>query len=146
MMRQHPIHPSEDPFAERPDAKVKRPPGRFRTWLAKSSPGTVLVAVAFCLLIIALTVQSVVGYYERKAEREEGRSELTCRSEFTNDVTQAEGQSLLAIERLVIANVQDDPKAVQKYVDELVATAPEFERALRNREVAEEICAGRPAS
>lgn len=121
-------------------------PSQFRRWLARSTPVGTLLALGFVLLILSNIFSQTLNYFERKAEREEGRQELLCRSQFTNDVTQAEGVTLLSIQKLVIGSVSDDDAAVLEQVKLLKLQAPIFERALARREDAEEVCAGRPAS
>lgn len=146
------MEPIDDPYAERPHEAMDtaldpRPAqGRFRDWLAKSNPVTVLLVIGFILLIVAVIISMVTGYFERQHEDQKTRSELECRSRFTNDVTQNEGLVLLQISRVVAGAVDDNDAAVAKASRELGRLAPQFEEALAKRDVAERVCKDRPAS
>jgi hypothetical protein len=153
---------TDDPFAEdstlphhenMDKALDRRPRSRFRDWLARSTPVGTLLALSFVLLLTAIILSQTFGYLDRsqereaaKAEREDIRQELLCRSQFTNDVTQIEGLVLLQISLVVSGSVDDEPEVVAKANAKLLALYPQFEAALARRDKAERVCAGRPAA
>jgi hypothetical protein len=137
------MRPVEDPFAEHPEVPT---PGYFRRWLERSTPVSVLLALGFCLLLVSIILSMTFGHLDRQAERKDVRSELTCRSRFTNDVTQAEGRVLAEISRVVEGAVEGDDAVTAEAGKALAQERPRLQEALRRRNVAEAVCAGRPAS